>query len=226
MGNIYKGVVVNLEPSIQAAFVDFGVGRNGFLHISDVEPQYFRQGGYEPDEPIGSGRPRGPRARGRAGKPTRRWPTRSKTSRWTSEPAAAPPSSRRPPPLQAAHPGDPPPRRRSARPGDQGGHRHQGPHAVDLYQHPRPIPGAHAGAGPHRRVAEDRGRRSPPPPARHHARAESAPRRGLHRPHRRHATAPNASSPATWPTCCGCGRSSCGGSRNCPPRWTSTKKAT
>ena len=49
VGNIYKGVVVNLEPSIQAAFVDFGVGRNGFLHISDVEPQYFRQGGYDPD---------------------------------------------------------------------------------------------------------------------------------------------------------------------------------
>ncbi len=52
VGNIYKGVVVNLEPSIQAAFVDFGVGRNGFLHISDIEPQYFRQGGYDPDRPI------------------------------------------------------------------------------------------------------------------------------------------------------------------------------
>src|SRR5262245_45850118 len=52
VGNIYKGVIVNLEPSIQAAFVDFGVGRNGFLHISDVEPQYFRQGGYNPDEPL------------------------------------------------------------------------------------------------------------------------------------------------------------------------------
>ena len=43
VGNIYKGVVVNLEASIQAAFVDFGVGRNGFLHISDVEPCYFKQ---------------------------------------------------------------------------------------------------------------------------------------------------------------------------------------
>ena len=52
VGNIYKGKVVNLEPSIQAAFVDFGVGRNGFLHISDVEPQYFRQGGYDPGKPI------------------------------------------------------------------------------------------------------------------------------------------------------------------------------
>lgn len=50
VGNIYKGKIVNLEPSIQAAFVDFGVGRNGFLHISDVEPQYFRQGGYDPAE--------------------------------------------------------------------------------------------------------------------------------------------------------------------------------
>ncbi len=52
VGNIYRGKIVNLEPSIQAAFVDFGVGRNGFLHISDVESQYFRQGGYDPDTPI------------------------------------------------------------------------------------------------------------------------------------------------------------------------------
>jgi ribonuclease E len=52
VGNIYKGRVVNIEPSIQAAFVDFGVGRNGFLHISDIEPQYFRQGGYDPNKPI------------------------------------------------------------------------------------------------------------------------------------------------------------------------------
>ena len=56
VGNIYKGRIVNLEPSIQAAFVDFGVGRNGFLHISDVEPQYFRQGGYDPGESFGAGR--------------------------------------------------------------------------------------------------------------------------------------------------------------------------
>jgi ribonuclease E len=56
VGNIYKGRIVNLEPSIQAAFVDFGVGRNGFLHISDVEPQYFRQGGYESVEQFATGR--------------------------------------------------------------------------------------------------------------------------------------------------------------------------
>ena len=41
VGNIYKGRVTNVEPSIQAAFVDFGIGKNGFLHISDLHPQYF-----------------------------------------------------------------------------------------------------------------------------------------------------------------------------------------
>src|SRR4030095_3131901 len=56
VGNIYKGRIVNLEPRTQAAFVDFGVGRNGFLHISDVEPQYFRQGGFDPGESMGFGR--------------------------------------------------------------------------------------------------------------------------------------------------------------------------
>ena len=52
VGNIYKGKVVNLEQGIQAVFVDFGIGRNGFLHISDVEPQYYRQGGFDPNKPI------------------------------------------------------------------------------------------------------------------------------------------------------------------------------
>ncbi|MHC4264859.1 MAG: Rne/Rng family ribonuclease [Planctomycetota bacterium] len=41
VGNIYKGKIVNIEPAIQAAFVDFGIGKNGFLHISDLHPQYF-----------------------------------------------------------------------------------------------------------------------------------------------------------------------------------------
>lgn len=40
LGNIYKGRIVNLEPAIQAAFVDLGIGRNGFLHVSDVLPIY------------------------------------------------------------------------------------------------------------------------------------------------------------------------------------------
>ena len=50
-GNIYKGRVVNIEPSIQAAFVDFGVGRNGFLHVSDVEYQYYKHLQSEEERP-------------------------------------------------------------------------------------------------------------------------------------------------------------------------------
>jgi ribonuclease E len=38
VGNIYKGRVNNVEPTIQAAFVDIGMPKNGFLHASDVLP--------------------------------------------------------------------------------------------------------------------------------------------------------------------------------------------
>lgn len=40
LGNIYKAKVVNIEPSIGAAFVNFGGRSNGFLHASDVLPAY------------------------------------------------------------------------------------------------------------------------------------------------------------------------------------------
>ena len=50
VGNIYKGRVTNVEPSIQAAFVDFGLTKNGFLHISDIVPQYFPSYDGEPEE--------------------------------------------------------------------------------------------------------------------------------------------------------------------------------
>jgi len=41
VGNIYKGKVVNIESGIQAAFIDIGADKNGFLHISDLHPRYF-----------------------------------------------------------------------------------------------------------------------------------------------------------------------------------------
>jgi len=40
VNDIYRGKVVNLEPAIGAAFIDFGEGRNGFLHTSDVLAAY------------------------------------------------------------------------------------------------------------------------------------------------------------------------------------------
>lgn len=36
VGNVYRGVVRNVLPAIQAAFVDIGLERNGFLHVSDI----------------------------------------------------------------------------------------------------------------------------------------------------------------------------------------------
>lgn len=60
LGNIYKGRVVNLEPAIQAAFVDLGTGRNGFLHASDVLPAYAGAAAGIPFESL-SRRPQAPR---------------------------------------------------------------------------------------------------------------------------------------------------------------------
>jgi len=53
VGNIYKGRIVNVESGIQAAFVEFGIGRNGFLHISDLHPRYFSEGKGKLTESIG-----------------------------------------------------------------------------------------------------------------------------------------------------------------------------
>jgi ribonuclease E len=41
--NIYKAVVVNIEPSLQAAFLNFGGERHGFLPLSEVHPDYFQE---------------------------------------------------------------------------------------------------------------------------------------------------------------------------------------
>ncbi|MCC8181020.1 MAG: Rne/Rng family ribonuclease [Planctomycetes bacterium] len=43
-GNIYKGKVQNIEPALQAAFVDIGGEKNGFLHANDVIAPF---GGYD-----------------------------------------------------------------------------------------------------------------------------------------------------------------------------------
>ncbi|CAN5371952.1 hypothetical protein BH10PSE19_BH10PSE19_19010 [soil metagenome] len=39
--NIYKGRVIRYEPSLEAAFVDFGIGRHGFLPIREVSQEYL-----------------------------------------------------------------------------------------------------------------------------------------------------------------------------------------
>src|SRR5260221_517186 len=42
--NIYKGVITRVEPSLEAAFVDYGTERHGFLPFKEVAKQFFRPG--------------------------------------------------------------------------------------------------------------------------------------------------------------------------------------
>ena len=57
MGSIYQGRIVGVEPSIQAAFIDFGLERNGFLHITDLHPKYFPGSFKEDTEQVGQKTP-------------------------------------------------------------------------------------------------------------------------------------------------------------------------
>src|SRR5580693_3711374 len=41
-GNIYLAKVTRVEPSLQAAFVDYGGNRHGFLAFNEVHPDYYR----------------------------------------------------------------------------------------------------------------------------------------------------------------------------------------
>lgn len=41
--NIYKARIVAIEPSLQAAFVEYGTEKNGFLPFSEIHPEYFKQ---------------------------------------------------------------------------------------------------------------------------------------------------------------------------------------
>ncbi len=48
--NIYKGKITRIEPSLEAAFVDYGADRHGFLPLKEVSSEYFVK-------PAGSGKP-------------------------------------------------------------------------------------------------------------------------------------------------------------------------
>lgn len=48
--NIYKGRIIRIEPSLEAAFVDYGADRHGFLPLKEVSKSYFK------DKPRSGGR--------------------------------------------------------------------------------------------------------------------------------------------------------------------------
>ena len=41
--NIYKGKITRIEPSLEAAFVDFGSERHGFLPLKEISKEYFQE---------------------------------------------------------------------------------------------------------------------------------------------------------------------------------------
>ncbi len=58
VNNIYVGRVANVESGIQAAFVDFGIGESGFLHVTDLHPRYFPGADDDDSERVGRKTPR------------------------------------------------------------------------------------------------------------------------------------------------------------------------
>ena len=52
-GNIYKARVVSVESGLQAAFIDYGAERNGFITFNDIHPRFYNKKPQKTD-----GRPR------------------------------------------------------------------------------------------------------------------------------------------------------------------------
>ena len=49
-GDVYLAKITRVEPSLQAAFVEFGANRNGFLPLSEIHPDYFKIPSTDKDE--------------------------------------------------------------------------------------------------------------------------------------------------------------------------------
>ena len=58
--SIYKAKITRVEPSLEAAFVDFGSERHGFLPLKEISRNYFKKGAGQ-RAPIQRSGPRGTR---------------------------------------------------------------------------------------------------------------------------------------------------------------------
>src|SRR6188768_2269518 len=43
--NVYKARIARIEPSLEAAFVDYGAQRHGFLPLKEISKEFFKGGG-------------------------------------------------------------------------------------------------------------------------------------------------------------------------------------
>src|SRR5258705_258736 len=71
-GNIYLAKVTRVEPSLQAAFVDYGGHRHGFLAFSEIHPDYYQIPVADPQAPIDEEEPAQRGAHAEAGRPAHR----------------------------------------------------------------------------------------------------------------------------------------------------------
>jgi ribonuclease E len=55
--NIYKGVITRVEPSLEAAFVNYGAERHGFLPYKEISKEYYKKTNKKSDNKKNSGRP-------------------------------------------------------------------------------------------------------------------------------------------------------------------------
>src|SRR3546814_19084915 len=56
-GNIYLAKVTRVEPSLQAAFIEYGGNRHGFLAFSEIHPDYYRIPVADREALLAAGRP-------------------------------------------------------------------------------------------------------------------------------------------------------------------------
>ena len=50
-GNIYKGTITKVEASLQACFVEYGSGRQGFMPLGEIHPDYWKEGADKSADP-------------------------------------------------------------------------------------------------------------------------------------------------------------------------------
>ena len=50
-GNIYKARITRVESSLQAAFVEYGAARQGFLPLAEIHPDYWKEGADKSQDP-------------------------------------------------------------------------------------------------------------------------------------------------------------------------------
>ena len=186
-GNIYLAKVTRVEPSLQAAFVEYGGNRHGFLAFSEIHPDYYQipqarsriPGAAENDaqakaaehEPTTSRHGGGRATATREGRPRMPTDADEETADMVDEQAAPP----RPPAAQLQDPGGDQAPADHAGAGRQGGARQQGRGADHLSVARRPLLRADAEHAARRRhQPQDHQRHRPPPAQGHRRRARDA----------------------------------------------------